>query len=854
MSSNNIDPNGKIESPNSGSSMSIPSIYQYREINYDEIKLDPIPIGSGAFGVVYRGVWRGAVVAVKQLQVSFGMSSAAASSNASNSPQNSLSASLLAEEESLRDEIRREATMIDRVANHPNIIRFYGACTKKSPYCLVTELYPKGSVSTLFRAGVELSWKVIVGFARDAAAGIMHLHSEELIHRDIAARNLLVDEQWVVRISDFGLSRIKTKAVSQTKSNIGPIRSMSPESLKSKQYSTASDSYSFGILMWELLEKKEPYEDLEPINIAIGVLHEGLRPPISPTTPKVYADLMEKCWNADPKLRPTFSEIFEILQEYYFTLEDPALQTTNVFARSLNISNTNNNVNNNNATNYNSASPLTYSATLQNSSSSAVKFGQELECPICCEVFEIVTEVPCCHNCYCKSCIVEWIEKKKQCPHCNSPLEVKGLTPNVPFQRIVDNLGAVCPGKSSGCNDHITRGCLQDHLSKCPFILVQCTNSTSDLPNAPPPCGKFLRKDLATHQSTTCPFRRVPCPEGCNEQVVFWNIEGHFSTCTHASIDCVNGCGAKVPRKDMGQHVNEVCTHQAVPCKYAKWGCDATVLRGEVERHMNSSVQIHLQLAETMVNSKSSNLEKRKKKKEALYMKIANLGEQIVQLRTSLDQLMELKPKLPYHPLNNKPYILPSHFILPETSDVASNLQLEQDLLTLSYKKEHGIFSSVSSASSKFLKAFLIFTDRPIPPNCSYYFEISVKNLGRDSAIGIGFSKKFPAYDIALMPGWKPGSFGYHGDDGKKFGPGYHDFGREYGPVWNKDDVIGCGIDTNTSTIFYTQNGRYLGVAFDHVDRNFDYYPAVGLHSRECKIKGNFGLEPFAFDIPIKPM
>merc|ERR1712154_559142 len=163
-----------------------------------------------------------------------------------------------------------------------------------------------------------------------AASGIKHLHAHGLIHRDIACRNILlgkissngVDANTEVRISDFGLTRQLDRVDTttndaneqKTKSNFGPLKWMSPESIKDKKYSKKSDVYMFGITMWEIFYGMEPYINMLPIQVAMIVVTNNVRPPILhdrkeyryTEMPHAYKMLMEDCWAKKPTKRPTF--------------------------------------------------------------------------------------------------------------------------------------------------------------------------------------------------------------------------------------------------------------------------------------------------------------------------------------------------------------------------------------------------------------------------------------------------------------------------------------------------------------------------------------------------------------------
>eukprot|EP00899_Mesostigma_viride_P013967 jgi/Mesvir1/22571/Mv18575-RA.1 len=138
-----------------------------------------------------------------------------------------------------------------------------------------------------------------------------------------------------------------------------------------------------------------------------------------------------------------------------------------------------------------------------------------------------------------------------------------------------------------------------------------------------------------------------------------------------------------------------------------------------------------------------------------------------------------------------------------------------------------------------------IQANHPIPPKrLVYYFEITVRNVGERGCIAIGYTEA--GFKLTRQPGWEPNSYGYHGDDGKKFHANGQ--GEPYGPTFGLNDVVGACLHLGTQEIFYTKNGKSLGVAFRDV-RGSNLFPTVGLHSRGEQVDVNFGAEPFVFDI-----
>ena len=274
-----------------------------KEIDFAEIQLVQPPIGSGAFGVVSRGQWRGVDVAVKQV---------------------------LAAEIDL-DEFRREALTWQRLQHHPNIAHLIGVCTNRYPFCLVSEFYPRGSLfDILIKRREDVEWSRLVWVTMTAAAGILHLHKEDVVHRDISARNILVqvvDGRWIAKVADFGLSRVKSKVAveHQTKTAVGATKWLAPETLMEARYSEKSDVFSFGITMWEILYRAEPYDALTPAAVSMQVVRADnpLRPALTDACPAPWRALMTECWAPSPQARPSFSAVHQRLWDYASTLTAP---------------------------------------------------------------------------------------------------------------------------------------------------------------------------------------------------------------------------------------------------------------------------------------------------------------------------------------------------------------------------------------------------------------------------------------------------------------------------------------------------------------------------------------------------
>ncbi|KAL6506657.1 hypothetical protein OROHE_022489 [Orobanche hederae] len=251
-------------------------------------------IASGSNGDLYKGLFHSQDVAIKILKT-----------------------------ECLSGDMQREFAQevyILRKVRHKNVVQFIGACTRPPLLCIVTEFMSGGSVyDFLHKQKGVFKLPAILKVAIDVSKGMSYLHQNNIIHRDLKAANILMDENEVVKIADFGVSRVQLQSGVMT-AETGTYRWMAPEVIEHKPYNHKADVFSFGVVLWELLAGKVPYAHLTPLQAAVGVVHKGLRPTIPRHTHPLVVELLERCWQQEPTLRPEFSEIIEILQ--YMAKED----------------------------------------------------------------------------------------------------------------------------------------------------------------------------------------------------------------------------------------------------------------------------------------------------------------------------------------------------------------------------------------------------------------------------------------------------------------------------------------------------------------------------------------------------
>lgn len=307
-----------------------------REIPRDELELLE-PIGSGAFGSAMLARWK----------------------TSDQSIPNHVVVKTLREDayhgSDALDELRHEATVMHMLGKHPHVVELLGISTTSggagasteapTPPSIVTEYLPNGSVEDLLgvRQGArpralssvssssvsstsgpppDLSMFARTIMARDAAHGLANIHQARFLHRDIAARNCLVDANFRVKVGDFGLSRRLSHGFffDDERRGFGPVKWMAPESvLPPHVFSTHSDAYMFGVLMYEIFSGRAPFPDVSARE-AMALILEGKHVPIPSPLPAPHRDLMAKCFDVHPLARPSMDQIYFALDQW--VLED----------------------------------------------------------------------------------------------------------------------------------------------------------------------------------------------------------------------------------------------------------------------------------------------------------------------------------------------------------------------------------------------------------------------------------------------------------------------------------------------------------------------------------------------------
>ncbi|KAL7630481.1 UNVERIFIED_CONTAM: hypothetical protein RMT77_019348 [Armadillidium vulgare] len=263
------------------------------EIDFNELKLEEI-IGVGGFGKVYRGIWLDEIVAVKA---------------ARQDPDEDINLTI--------QNVQQEARLF-WLLKHENIVQLKGVCLKEPNLCLVMEYARGGSLSRILQQRRVIYPNILTDWAIQIARGMNYLHNLApitLIHRDLKSSNVLISEDIdgqslefkTLKITDFGLAREVSKTTHM--SAAGTYAWMAPEVIKTSVFSKASDVWSYGVVLWELLTSETPYKGIDALAIAYGVAMNKLSLHIPSTVPQAWRELMESCWHSDPHVRPCFKTI-----------------------------------------------------------------------------------------------------------------------------------------------------------------------------------------------------------------------------------------------------------------------------------------------------------------------------------------------------------------------------------------------------------------------------------------------------------------------------------------------------------------------------------------------------------------
>uniref|UniRef100_A0A674AFK0 Tyrosine-protein kinase receptor n=1 Tax=Salmo trutta TaxID=8032 RepID=A0A674AFK0_SALTR len=231
--------------------------------------------------------------------------------------------------ENARKDFHREAELLTNL-QHQHIVTFYGVCVESDPLIMVFEYMKHGDLNKFLRAHgpdsvmmgdgptnrpVVLTQSQMLHIAQQIAAGMVYLASQHFVHRDLATRNCLVGENLLVKIGDFGMSRdvYSTDYYRVGGHTMLPIRWMPPESIMYRKFTTESDVWSLGVVLWEIFTYgKQPWYQLSN-NEVIECITQGRVLQRPRTCPKEVYDLMLGCWQREPHMRHHIKDIHSLL-------------------------------------------------------------------------------------------------------------------------------------------------------------------------------------------------------------------------------------------------------------------------------------------------------------------------------------------------------------------------------------------------------------------------------------------------------------------------------------------------------------------------------------------------------------
>ncbi|KAK6161953.1 hypothetical protein DH2020_001794 [Rehmannia glutinosa] len=238
------------------------------EILWEDLQIGE-RIGIGSYGEVYRGEWNGTEVAVKKFM------------------KQDISGYAL-------EQFKCEIEIMLRL-RHPNVVLLMGAVMQPPNMSILTEFLPRFIISV----AEGLFMRYLSSHLSNTCQGMNYLHSSHpiIVHRDLKTPNLLVDKNWVVKVCDFGMSRLQHNTFLSSKSAAGTAEWMAPEVLRNEPSNEKSDVYSFGVILWELATLRVPWTEMNSMQVVGAVGFQGRHLDIPPMVDPLVADIISDCWN-----------------------------------------------------------------------------------------------------------------------------------------------------------------------------------------------------------------------------------------------------------------------------------------------------------------------------------------------------------------------------------------------------------------------------------------------------------------------------------------------------------------------------------------------------------------------------
>eukprot|EP01118_Nematostelium_gracile_P007817 TRINITY_DN2567_c0_g2_i7.p1 TRINITY_DN2567_c0_g2~~TRINITY_DN2567_c0_g2_i7.p1 ORF type:complete len:366 (-),score=84.12 TRINITY_DN2567_c0_g2_i7:93-1190(-) len=247
------------------------------------------PSQQGATGGILKGIYFGIDVAIKQLRT---------------------------QSEANKKAFENELQLLFQL-HHPNIVSFMGITQDDK---IVLEWCSGGDLDQIIHdTGKIFTIGEVINITTQIAKGLAYLHSKNIIHKDIKSRNILLDRNGVPKIADYGLSNLKNSTLSLTQDEVdqpkGTSHWMAPEIFQGEPYNIKADIYSFAVVIWEMLTNEFPFENFNHYQLFAKVGMNGERPDIPQDCPETFSQLIERCWDQEPKSRPPMEDVVQQLEK-----------------------------------------------------------------------------------------------------------------------------------------------------------------------------------------------------------------------------------------------------------------------------------------------------------------------------------------------------------------------------------------------------------------------------------------------------------------------------------------------------------------------------------------------------------
>jgi serine/threonine protein kinase len=256
-------------------------------------------IGEGNFGAVFEGKYLGSPAAIKKL--------------------------FFVDDEFMQKYIEREMETLTSL-HHPNIVQLVGICIENNEVFIITEFVSGGSLRKKLKdQSIPLDWPLKVYIAKNLALALTYLHTKNIIHRDLKSHNLLVAENWKIKVCDFGLARSdKQPQAGGAKAGftiVGTDDWMAPEVAAGIDYDRSCDVFSFGIVLFEIISRQKPLQ--RDMLTRYAFVPDKWKASIPKDTPEALWTLLCDCCQTDPKSRPDFKDIVKRLDDISKEVGEP---------------------------------------------------------------------------------------------------------------------------------------------------------------------------------------------------------------------------------------------------------------------------------------------------------------------------------------------------------------------------------------------------------------------------------------------------------------------------------------------------------------------------------------------------